>query len=150
VYASEDFPVDITKGCNLIATRLTNNQLYVDPTKKTLNYAVTAMDRYGQESVAKQLPSGLPPETTVYGYKGIAISDGRPLTLPVKPSTLDADYLLIENIMSQQVAIRPYRGTRLHVEGLPDGMYQIRSLGKKGQNHRLGFFSIKRKHTTQK
>ena len=150
VYASEDFPVDITKGRNVIATRLPNNQLRIDHTKRTLNYAVTAMDRYGQESVACQLPSGLPPETTIHGYTGIAISDGRPLSLPVKPAILDADYLLIENMMGQQIAIRPYRGTRLHVEGLPDGMYQIRSLGKKGQSHRLGFFSIKRKHTSQK
>jgi hypothetical protein len=28
---------------------------------------------------------------------------------------------------------------------LPDGIYQLRSLGSKGYTHRVGFFSIKRK-----
>jgi len=41
------------------------------------------------------------------------------------------------------VALRPY-GAVLDVKGLPDGLYQLRSLGKKGRNHRIGFFSIKR------
>jgi hypothetical protein len=28
---------------------------------------------------------------------------------------------------------------------LPEGIYQLRALGRKGRNHRIGFFAIKRK-----
>ena len=46
--------------------------------------------------------------------------------------------------MGQQLQFAPYRGKTLDVSRLPDGIYQLRSLGSKGNTHRLGFFSIKR------
>lgn len=137
VYASEDYPVDITKAENLMATRLTTTQLYVPQGK--MNYAVTAMDRYGQESPAAQLLLNAGP---VYAAQLIAKTDGRPIALPAKGQTLDAEFVLVENFMGQAVATAPY-GTTLNVSGLPDGMYQLRSLGRKGRNHRIGFFTKK-------
>ena len=137
VYASEDYPVDITKAENLMATRLTTTQLYVPQGK--MNYAITAMDRYGQESPAAQLLLNAGP---VYAAQLIAKTDGQPIALPAKGQTLDAEYVLVENFMGQAVATAPY-GTTLNVSGLPDGMYQLRSLGRKGRNHRIGFFTKK-------
>ena len=50
VYASDTYPVDTRDGRNLIATRLQGQALAVPHKGKTLHYAVTATDRYGNES----------------------------------------------------------------------------------------------------
>ena len=137
VYASKDYPVDITKAENIMATRLTATQLHV--LQGNINYAVTAMDRYGQESPAVQLLINAGPE---YAVPIIAKSDGRPIALPEKGTTLDADFVIVENFMGQHIATAPY-STTLNTAHLPDGMYQLRSLGRKGRNHRIGFFAKK-------
>ena len=51
VYASAEEPVDISNPANLIATRLAWTSLSVPfVTRRALHYAVTAVDRYGNES----------------------------------------------------------------------------------------------------
>ena len=56
VYASTTPDIDVSEPRNLIATRLTAEQLTVPHTKgQTLYYAVTALDRYGNESTATWL-----------------------------------------------------------------------------------------------
>ena len=50
VYASENWPVDTRDAANLIATRLRDRELSVPHKGHTLHYAVTAVDRYGNES----------------------------------------------------------------------------------------------------
>ena len=138
VYASKDYPVDISRAENLMAIRQQTTSLFV-PDNKGMNYAVTAMDRYGQESPATQLLLNAGPE---YAAPIIAKSDGRPIALPDKGTTLDADFVIIENFLGQQIATVPYSAT-LNTAHLPDGMYQLRSLGRKGRNHRIGFFAKK-------
>lgn len=146
VYASADFPVDISKAENLVATRLRDTQLHLPGNNShRLNYAVTSQDRYGKESdEARQLLLNAGPHHIDTSHM-IARTDGRPIALPVKPSTLDARFIVIETLQGQQIAVRHYDGRLLDVSALPDGIYQLRSLGKKGRNHRLGFFSIRRK-----
>ena len=138
IYASEDFPVDITKAENLVATRLRKTSLLVPVCGK--NYAVTAMNRYGQESKPTQL---LLNAGSRYIAPTINKTDGRPIALPPKGAALDAQYVIIETLDGRQVDILPY-GQMLRVDDLPNGLYQLRSLGKKGRNHRIGFFSLKR------
>ena len=138
IYASEDFPVDITKAENLVATRLRKTSLLVPVCGK--NYAVTAMNRYGQESTPAQL---LLNAGSRYTTPIINRTDGRPIALPQKGAVLDADYVIVETLNGYQVDVRPY-GKTLRVDHLPNGIYQLRSLGKKGRNHRIGFFSLKR------
>ena len=138
IYASEDFPVDITKAENLMAARLTKTSLLVPVNGKS--YAVTAMNRYGQESTPAQL---LLNAGGHYAAPTISKTDGRPIVLPEKGQTLDAEFIVIVTLGGQQVALRPYSKV-LDVKELPDGLYQLRSLGRKGRNHRIGFFSIKR------
>ncbi|MCR4810164.1 MAG: family 10 glycosylhydrolase [Prevotella sp.] len=137
VYASEDYPVDVSKAENLVAMRRTETSLVVPAAG--LNYAVTAMDRYGQESEPIQLLLNAGPE---YAVPLIAKSDGRPIALPDKGQTLDADFIIVETLAGQEVGIFPYTDM-LYVSALPDGIYQLRSLGRKGRNHRIGFFSKK-------
>ena len=138
VYASMEFPVDITQPTNLVATRITSTSLLVPAAG--INYAVTATDRYGQESEAIQLRLLSSPD---YGTPVIAMTDGRAIVLPDKGSTLDADFVVIETLSGRQMGVFPYTHI-LNVSSLPDGLYQLRSLGRKGRNHRIGFFAIKR------
>ena len=138
LYASEDFPVDITKAENLVAVRLTNTSLQVP--SNGMNYAVTAMNGYGIESKPAQL---LLNADRKYSAPIISKTDGRPIALPEKGSVLDAEFVVVETLDGHQVALHPYTSV-LSVDNLPNGIYQLRSLGKKGRNHRIGFFSIKR------
>lgn len=141
IYASKDFPVDIGKAENLVATRILNNSLKV-PANHQLNYAVTAQNRYGlesQEACQLQLV-----ETQKSVASPISIIRSDTLLLPVKPSTLDAQYIAIETLQGTALSVHPYTGKTLNIAHLADGMYQLRSLGKKGHNHRIGFFSVKR------
>jgi hypothetical protein len=138
IYASEDFPVDINKAENLMAMRLTTTSLQVPVNGK--NYAVTAMNRYGMESQPAQLLLNAGPS---HAATTISKTNGHSIALPDKQQTLDADFVIIERLDGKKIAIRPYT-TSLNVDNLPDGIYQLRSLGRKGRNHRIGFFSIKR------
>lgn len=49
IYASRQWPVDITKAENLIAARVRGSQITI-PTQYRLHYAITTIDRYGNES----------------------------------------------------------------------------------------------------
>lgn len=50
IYASERYPVDVSDARNLIATRYRNQSLNIPHKGRQLHYAVTAVDRYGNES----------------------------------------------------------------------------------------------------
>jgi len=140
IYASKDFPVDVSNASNLVATRLMRTSVRV-PNNLQLNYAVTCQDRYGLESLPAQLLLNAGPR---YVVPIIAVTDGQPVRLPAKPSTLDADYVIVANMLGQQLAIGPYSSSPFDVSHLPDGVYQLYSLGKKKRSHRIGFFMIKR------
>ena len=51
IYASEDYPVDISDANNLISIRQRTARVSVPHQGRALNYAVTAVDRYGNESM---------------------------------------------------------------------------------------------------
>ena len=65
VYASSDYPVDITDARNLISTRQRTNYLTVNHGGRSLNYAVTAIDRYGDESLPVQTIKPAAPQRKV-------------------------------------------------------------------------------------
>ena len=161
VYASSVCPVDISDPRNLVATRLTEPHITFSPNTQhpTPNtqryYAITVLDRFGNES--EPLQSHQPPRNSQYsnsplstwrgvgGEAALFPCDGRLLTLPEKPVTLDANTLAIETLQGTLVATRPWRGEKADVSTLPEGFYQLRSLGRKGITHRLGFFKVERK-----
>ena len=182
VYSSRSYPVNTEKAENLIATRLQRWQLAI-PTDPSRHYAVTATDRYGNESAPLQQEGIEPTGYDMAGYAADAAAgygaadyeaatgygklsghgkssgyrasssalatnpllpcDNTFITVPPKGSTLDAQFITIENIYGRIVATRPYNGTKINVKDLPDGVYIVRSLGRKGVTHRLGW-SFKR------
>ena len=162
VYASPVCPVDISDPRNLIATRLTkpyitfSNPLHspsipLHSPSIPLYFAITALDRYGNESEPLQShqpptinhqPSIVNPQSSTLP---LLACDGKTLTLPEKPEILDANTLAIETLQGSLIATRPWRGQSVDVSRLPEGFYQLRSLGRKGVTHRLGFFKVKRR-----
>lgn len=139
VYASRTYPVDVSDARNLIAMRLRQPRFNAAPNHY---YAVTAMDRYGNESPAIQQERPQTVEEPV--ATGLLDCDNSTLSLPRKSPQLDAGYLIIEDMQGKMVSSRPYNSDRINVKSLTDGMYAIRSVNKKGITHRIGIFMIRR------
>lgn len=143
VYASNTAPVDINDARNLIVTRISGKSIQIPHSTWTRYFAVTAIDRYGKESRPLQSEFG-------EGGGEASISQdlmrnaGNNLTLPEMPSTLDAEYILFESATGNTITSRKYAKT-LNVRTIPDGMYIIRSISKKGKSHRLGWAFIRRR-----
>lgn len=141
VYSSNQCPVDINDSRNLIASRLTNTQIHFSKSIEGKYFAVTAMDRYGNESEPLQSHQ---PEKVQMTNAQLLTCDGHQLELPFKESVLDADMVVIETLQGKMIALKPYQGKSANVSDVKEGFYVLKSLNKKGKTHRLGFFMIKR------
>lgn len=144
VYASKHFPVDVADGSNLVAVRLRGSSLMV-PADARVNYAVCAMNRWGVESDATQLQlveSEEPYQYLFWRTADIINTDGRWLRLPPGPSWRDAEYIIIETLTGQQLFVAPLCERPIDISRLLPGVYALRSLGRKGRNHRIGYFKI--------
>lgn len=146
VYCSRGVPVDISDSRNLIATRISANGLSMMKKAENCYFAVTAVDRYGNESQPTFYPeiikSTNPTKTNYTWLK----CNGELVELPSKGSVLDADMVAIESLQGELIATRRFQGTHADVRQLPEGTYIMKSLNRKGVTHRLGFFMIKRKN----
>ncbi|MGI6242929.1 MAG: glycoside hydrolase family 10 protein [Prevotella sp.] len=140
VYSSRTWPVDTDNPENLIAIRRQGNSITL-PTEGRF-FAITGMDRYGNESRAKQshdLPKPKPIDVPLLEC------DGEWLKLPPKDHSLDAKLVVVGTLQGSIIGIYNYQGTAINISRLPEGFYVLKSLGKKSITHRLGFFKIKRK-----
>ena len=144
VYSSRTLPIDISDARNLVATRLMEPQLTLSQPTDGRYFAITAMDRYGNESQPLQSHSQKQTISIPQSVKMLPC-DGKRVTFPDKDSSLDADVITIENMQGRIVASRSYKGKSADVSKLADGMYVMRSVNRKGISHRLGYFMIKRK-----
>ena len=141
IYCSKDYPVDVTDVRNLVAQRVAGSRLSV-PTKQHYYYAVTAMDRYGNESGATQ-SHDLEPHTS-----RLIENDGLTMQLPEWEKVIDARYITLETLQGSIVATRLHR-PEVSIADISDGMYIVRTLHKKGIAHRLGFLKIDRRSKKQ-
>lgn len=139
VYSSRTWPVDTHAAENLVAVRRPAKSLTVNTRDRF--FAVTAMDRYGNES--KPLQSFEPEHTPATVTVGMLHCDGTWLELPAKPSVLDAGMVACETLQGTVVCTGAY-AKRLNVSHLAEGSYVLRSLNRKGISHRLGYFQIRR------
>lgn len=145
VYASNTAPVDISDPRNIIAARTDKRSINVPLSPLTKHFAITAIDRYGKESRPLQSDNGDGEDNTAaVARHGLIRNSGNTITLPSMPSTLDVEYILFESSTGCTVASRKYAKV-LNIKDIPDGMYIIRSLSKKGKCHRLGWVFIKRR-----
>lgn len=80
IYASDIYPVDIASAENMVATNVSGNSYiysYIYPEKRKRYFAVTAIDRYGNESKAVQ--------SFCRESRNLLHSDGEVLYLPPIP-----------------------------------------------------------------
>ena len=145
IYASKKYPVDTEDARNLVAIRRQGRQLLV-PNDGCTYYAVTATDRYGNESRALQEDAPYCEAETQCGSTRLLRCDGKKVEVPNKAHLADTEYLLVESLQGIAVATLPYNGSAetINISTLKNGMYQMRSLNRKGMSHRLGMFIIKR------
>ena len=143
IYASPTYPVDTTDPRNLVETRYTDCSIDIpNAAGYKLHYAVTATDRYGNESRAATTP--IPAKADAHEPEAMLPCNGKVLTLPDKTVASDAEYIAIESAAGNIISIVPYSNGTINVGDNPEGFYVVRSLGRKGNSHRLGFFIIKR------
>ncbi len=75
---------------------------------------------------------------------GFLENDGRTMVLPEKGKVLDADVIAFVSMAGNVITTRPYRGKRADIRAIPDGIYTLRSVNKKGVTHRVGMVYIRR------
>ncbi|MBO6187324.1 MAG: family 10 glycosylhydrolase [Prevotella sp.] len=143
VYASTDEKVDISNPANLIATRKREQQLTLKRKngKRLLHYAVTALDRYGNESMPVFAAQG--GQQSAERASAMLANDGKWLDLTM---TTDADYLAVSTLQGAIIHTCPNR-PRISITAIPEGIYELKSLNRKGISHRLGFFIVRRGDT---
>ncbi len=138
LYASDTYPVDITDARNLVAQKIRGTRIAVNREDGTHYFAVTALDRYGNESAPMQ--SDEPYHKTVELLK----NDGRTLMLPEIDPTLNTDYISIKSLAGNVITIRPSNEKKVSIRTIPDGVYTVNSVDRHKVSRRIGQFIIKR------
>lgn len=100
VYASNRYPVDVAQAGNIVAAYIKGSNHNNPDTKKY--FAVTAIDRYGNESEPAQLP---PPAT-------------------YQKQKVEADYITITDVVGYSLITEPYKGV-LPMDKLNNGVYKV-------------------------
>lgn len=143
IYASKQTPVNTNDSRNLVAMRIKNNRLQV-PTNNQMVYAVTAIDRYGNESKPIQTQTTTNKLTTY--QHALLPCDGKRLQVPQIKQTLDAKVLTIETLQGCILTTRIYKEKYINIETLPEGIYILRTINRFNQSHRLGTFIVRKTH----
>lgn len=138
IYSSCDYPVDINDARNLTAQRVCGNSVTIKSSAKRF-YAITAMDRYGNESLPLQSYNDMA-ATDKFMLK----HDNKTLKLPDYGSALDAEYVTIETLQGGIIATKRYEKSGANIANIGNGIYTVRTLNKKGISHKLGYFIIRR------
>lgn len=150
VYSSRDIPIDTGDSRNLMVTRLQTRSLHIriEPGR---HYAVTAMDRYGNESrpvcTYREEKAEDARFTTAQKSKfevQLLPYDGNILTLPPDINQMDARLVTIETLQGSVVHSQIYKDRRIDVSSVPDGFYTVVAVSGKGHAHRMGYFLLKR------
>ncbi len=151
VYASRTYPVDVSDGRNLVKMRSEGQSTFAPLMGEF--YAVTAMDRYGNESEATQqagINVFISEPTHAYAETpALHFCDTNTLRLDL--SQLNSTDLIQISTPSGRVlktflvsSVRRLPTSIINLKDLPDGFYQIRTLGKKNISHRLAFIHLHR------
>lgn len=123
IYASDQYPVDVEDPRNIVAKRVMGtNYSYnpVYPEKNKSYFAVTAVDRYGNESLPAQFTGGRMENPPTH------VSDT--LFLPVDKR---AEFIVLTDISGRSVRCIPYVPA-IHIGNLIPGFYNYLLTGKDG------------------
>lgn len=148
IYMSDVYPVDINDARNIVAVRRRETSIVL-PHKdgmEACHYAVTAMDRFGNESMPVMTEAPMTESVPVMMRERLLANDGRTLIMPPTAKSVDADYAIIESLTGVMIASMPYSSDSMNISRIPDGMYYIKTVNRKGIIHKLGCFMIRRRN----
>ena len=137
LYSSRTWPVDISKAENLMLYRQESSSVDI-PDDPSHYYALTAMDRYGNESDVVQCQNQ--PEAN---QSSLIPNDGNRAILPNWIKECDGIVMLCD-INGTPIKRLQQTGNAVNIKQVTDGFYQLRSLNANGISHRLGFILVKR------
>lgn len=156
IYGSSTYPVDTRKAENLLAANYRGNSLSIPNPGSIIYYAVTAVDRYGNESAACQSHN----ENNSTGSRNsqfrrvlLPISNGKTIYLSSNDApagTLVQISTIMGNDIASCLAKEDYsqRGdykfgrSYIDISHLTPGHYSLYLVNKKGYRHLLGSFSV--------
>ena len=99
-----------------------------------MHFAITATDRFGNESAPARLPAALP-TAMPDSVRQFLRHDGSRLSVP----ETDSPFLAIVDMFGRIVRT-PANAPDIRIDDLPAGLYQLRTLKPKGRSEPLGFF----------
>ena len=148
VYGSGSWPVDIQKGANLLATELVSNSItFRSP--HTFNYfAVTTVDRYGNESEATQ--STTDEKALGLGDLKLRFTYDNSKVWLRNPNVYNDQLIIVRSIVGNDIASSLVKydsaqGYYIDVLDIKPGhyrLYAIKNTGKKPTEHYLGWLSV--------
>ena len=127
LYASNSYPVDTDETQNLLQTYVKGNEVVLPHGQSWQYYAVTATDRYGNESVPLELNGAPQGEVRL-------LNRGNLMTLP---DLTDVQEILICNSMGETISKIKYN-QEVSLELLPKGFYLVYALNKDGEKTLVG------------
>lgn len=137
IYCSSTYPVEIGKDAELMATYLERPEYTLDmssPYDRSTFYAVTAIDRFGNESE----PAGINTPCVINKKEAELEVENGNVHLP----GLDAKLIIVTDGEGREISITQY-DTLLQVKTFTPGLYKVYSQGKRGGPHRVGTFLVK-------
>ena len=127
LYGSNTYPVDTQNAGNLVQTYLRDNKTTIKGWKNKRYFAVTASDKYGNESAPLALnePSGI--DIPI-------LNQGNKLMLP---SSEDAQEVFICNAIGEIISrVKPHK--EISLDSLPIGFYWVYALNMEGEKKLIG------------
>ena len=125
LYASSNYPVDTNNANNLLATYFKGNQITLPDGEGY--FAVTAADRYGNESAPLAL-------NTAPEVESPTLNQGNKLVLP---QLEDVPEILICNALGETISKVSYQ-PEISLVLLPEGFYLVYALSEEGEKKFLG------------
>lgn len=138
IYADSKFPVDINNPGNLVQTRLKEESATI-PNNDKLFYAVTAMDRYGNESNAIQEE-----KHSVYTSKAplLWLKTNDNSILLSQDIQYTPSFVSIETLQGTPLYIRSIKENQVNIKDIPQGEYVLKTINKHSKGSLIGYFRI--------
>ena len=138
IYADSKFPVDINNPGNLVQTRLKEESATI-PKNDKLFYAITAMDRYGNESNAIQEK-----KYSVYTSKAplLWLKTNDNSILLSQDIQYTSSFVAIETLQGTPLYTRSIKDNQVNIKGIPQGEYVLKTINKHNKGSLIGYFRI--------
>lgn len=146
VYGSDHAPVDTESAENLLMAAYNGTSIAVPQSAGVKYFAVTATDRYGNESAACQSFRGKSANVKPLQYGSTMLpKDGNIVFLDksdVEPEQLLEIRTLTGNVLTSCFAHIRNGRLSIDVAGMEAGHYVVYMINKKKYRHRVGIFSV--------